>query len=107
MIRPSLRRGRGPAAPRSGKDDDTGPGYYDTPPATSGARAEPGSRARGNVSGGTSAPPAAAEPRDAQIALICTIAGLSELESNTVQNGGSRVSSAPRAVTKRDRPMGR
>ncbi len=43
-MRPSLRRGRGPAAPRSGEDDDTGPGYYDTPPATSGARAEPGSR---------------------------------------------------------------
>jgi len=31
MIRPSLRRGRGPAAPRSVEDDDTGLDYYDTP----------------------------------------------------------------------------
>ena len=30
MIRPSLRRGRGPPAPRSGKDDDTGLDHYDT-----------------------------------------------------------------------------
>jgi hypothetical protein len=30
MIRPSLRRGRGQAAPRSCKDDDTGLDYYDT-----------------------------------------------------------------------------
>jgi hypothetical protein len=31
MIRPSLRRGPGPAAPRSGKDEETGLGYYGTP----------------------------------------------------------------------------
>ncbi len=30
MIRPSLRHGRGPAAPRSRKDDDTGLDCYDT-----------------------------------------------------------------------------
>ncbi len=30
MIRPSLRRGRCPAAPRSCKDDDTGLDYHDT-----------------------------------------------------------------------------
>jgi hypothetical protein len=30
MIRPSLRHGRGPAAPRSCKDDDIGLDYYDT-----------------------------------------------------------------------------
>jgi hypothetical protein len=30
MIRSSLRRGRGPAAPPSFEDDDTGLDYYDT-----------------------------------------------------------------------------
>jgi hypothetical protein len=45
MIRPSLRRGRGPAAPRSGKDDDTGPGCYGTPPG--GIWRPPPSRAAG------------------------------------------------------------
>jgi hypothetical protein len=30
MIRPSLRGGRGPAAPRSGQVDDSGPGYCGT-----------------------------------------------------------------------------
>jgi hypothetical protein len=45
MIRPSLRRGRGPAAPQSCKDDDTGLDYYDTLAGDIWRpRAEPGSR---------------------------------------------------------------
>jgi hypothetical protein len=42
MIRPSLRRGRDPAAPRSNRDDDTGLDYHDKPAGGIGApRAEP------------------------------------------------------------------
>ena len=57
MIRPSLRRGRGPAAPRSSRDDDTGLDYYDKPADGIGApRAEPGSpRRRIRRPGGPSA----------------------------------------------------
>jgi hypothetical protein len=53
MIRPSLRRGRGPAL-RSSRDDDTGLDYYDKP-ADGRGRPAPSLPARGDASGGPSA----------------------------------------------------
>ena len=55
MIRLSLRCGRGPAAPRSSKDDDTGPGYYDTLAGGIWPPAPGGQQARARAPGGPSA----------------------------------------------------
>jgi hypothetical protein len=52
MIRPSLRRGPGQAAPRSCKDDDTGLDYYDTPAGNIGHPRRAGQQARGDAPGG-------------------------------------------------------
>src|SRR5579872_6121391 len=50
MIRPSLRRGRGPAAARSGQDDTgPGPGLLRHAPATPGAPRRSGPQAHGDA----------------------------------------------------------
>ena len=51
MIRPSLGRGRGPAAPRS-CNDDTGLDYYDTPDGGIWRPGRAGQQARGDAPGG-------------------------------------------------------